>query len=673
MIKNRTVKMTKNTTMKMTTGSDDNGWIITSPELQVKVDRDTLVLEVEILPEVERQELEQEQEHKELKGRQKWRTVQGMDRITVRDGGQNRAISLAEAGLKHFSEYKSGYFQGVQIGLSQFPDSSGLGDLEIKLTVAIHPYTQELVCELYSFGRNKDEGAEERGAEARIEHIAWPAPFDFESSLAEDYTAIPAMQGYLVPANWEKPVFRYEEGSLQGRDAYMPWWGQVMDGGGYLAIVDTLWDARSSFEHIPSVHSRYGILWLPSLGEYNYTRRIRYCFQDEMNYVKMAKLYRDYVKRYGRFRSLREKIAQNPQVGRMIGAAVVHTMVHFYCVPESDFYDKENLANNDQRTPFADRAAQLERLNDRYDGSLYVHVDGWGRRGYDNLHPDILPPNPYCGGWEGFRQLRDTCSELGILLAVHDQYRDFYKDADSYDDRLAVQDEAGAIESCSIWPGGDHSFLCASVAKGYIERNYNQLQDEGIELDGAYLDVFAIVPLEECHNATHPMTRRECAEHRSACFQSIRSRGMIVSSEEPVDWAIPALDLVHHGPYALNPNPGRGPAIGLPVPLFSLVYHDAILLPWTLDTSGWGIPEGDWGFLHGLLNAGLPYLSIDPTDEEIVLVKQLAELHQRVGLLELVSHEFIDGHVRKQRAVYADGTRIEIDLDSNKYDIQYQV
>jgi hypothetical protein len=163
-----------------------------------------------------------------------------------------------------------------------------------------------------------------------------------------------------------------------------------------------------------------------------------------------------------------------------------------------------------------------------------------------------------------------------------------------------------------------------------------------------------------------------------------------VSSEEAADWAIPHLDLVHHAPHALDPNPGQGPAVGIPVPLYSLVYHDALFVPWSLGKGAWGIPDADLGFLYGLGNAGLPYLSIEPTDEELEKVRTMCALHERVGLVELVNHEFLgigdanDGAARspargssadpwrafkKQRFTYADGTTVTIDLSAGSYSI----
>jgi hypothetical protein len=150
----------------------------------------------------------------------------------------------------------------------------------------------------------------------------------------------------------------------------------------------------------------------------------------------------------------------------------------------------------------------------------------------------------------------------------------------------------------------------------------------------------------------------------------VRAWGGVVSSEEPSDWSVRHLDLVHHGPYALNPNPGKGPAFGVPVPLFNLVYHDALLLPWSLGRGEWGIPEKDLGFLHALLNGGMPYLGLNPNPEELDRVGTVCALHRRVALLEMTRHEFLDAGRRRQRTTFADGTRVTVDLDRDTWSVE---
>jgi hypothetical protein len=294
------------------------------------------------------------------------------------------------------------------------------------------------------------------------------------------------------------------------------------------------------------------------------------------------------------------------------------------------------------------------------------------------------------GGWiiRGAKNTVDF-NPSNLLLAVHDQYRDYYEDAPSYDPRHTVMNEDGTRPEHAIWYGGKQSILCSSLAPGYVRCNFSELLAHGVKVGGAYLDVFSVVPGDECYSPEHPVTRAESLRFRGECLDFVRSFGGIVSSEEAADWAIPHLDLVHHAPHALDPNPGQGPAVGIPVPLYSLVYHDALFVPWSLGKGAWGIPDADLGFLYGLGNAGLPYLSIEPTDEELEKVRTMCALHERVGLLELVNHEFLDGGrasetstegpgamgsglwsaFRKQRFTYADGTTVTVDFASGTYEI----
>lgn len=109
--------------------------------------------------------------------------------------------------------------------------------------------------------------------------------------------------------------------------------------------------------------------------------------------------------------------------------------------------------------------------------------------------------------------------------------------------------------------------------------------------------------------------------------------------------------------------------MGIPIPLFNLVYHDALLLPWSLGKGEWGIPQDDLGYLHGLANGGMPYLSLSPDDQHKKQVRTMCALHRRVALAEMRSHEFLDGSYRKQRTTFSDGTVVTIDLDADTFDI----
>jgi len=493
----------------------------------------------------------------------------------------------------------------------------------------------------------------------------WPQAV---SNSCFDYTVVPFMQGMLLRKDWPKKVRLYNT-VCYGRGLYMPWWGHQKGNSAMLVLLETPEDAGCRFEHPAGGPTKIELRWIHSLGKLAYPRRVRLCFFDKGNYVTMAKRYRRHVLEIGHFVSLKEKIARNPLVGKLVGSPVVHTNILYHIQPESSYYHKDEPAKNHQLVSFDERARQLRQLSKKGIKRAYVHLDGWGFRGYDNLHPDIIPPCPEAGGWEGMKRFAETCDQLDYVFAIHDQYRDYYLDAKSYDPRHTILNRNGNRPHGSTWYGGKQSILCSRLALGHVKKNYLSLLSHGVKVRGAYLDVFAVVPPDECYNPEHPVSRADCLKYRGYCLDFIRSKGGVVSSEEPADWAIPHLDLVHHGPYALVPNPGRGPAMGIPVPLFNLVYHDALLLPWSLGKGAWGIPENDLGYLHGLANAGLAYLSLNPGEKELVRVRTMSALHERVGLLEMTNHEFLDKSFRRQRTTFADGTKVTIDLDSDTFEI----
>ena len=570
-------------------------------------------------------------------------------------GRELGAVRLASAARKTAGPYRTGFQTGIKISLSGFRVANGPEvEAPIDLFVGLEGQDEDLVCRILA----ADGGT-------LVRELLWPASFEpgtFES------TVVPFMQGMLLPKGWPRAVRLYDSMSY-GRGLYMPWWGFDRRGASVLVLLETPDDAGCRFDHQAGGPTSIDVRWVHSLGRWSYPRVVRFAFVDGGGYVALAKRYRRHVVDSGCFVSLREKIARNPLVAKLVGAPVVHTSILYHVQPQSSYYDKKDPAKNHQLVTFDRRAAELEALSALGVGRAYVHLDGWGVRGYDNLHPDILPPSPEAGGYEGMKHLADACEALGFVFAIHDQYRDYYLDAPSYNPRNAQVGENGRREFHSTWYGGTQTYLCPSLAPGHVAKNHRALLGRGVKLRGAYLDVFAVVPPDECYNPEHPVTRAECLKYRGMCFDLVRSYGGVVSSEEPADWALAKLDLVHHGPFPLDPNPGAGPAMGIPVPLFDLVYHDAILLPWSLGKGAWGIPESDLGFLHGLGHAGLPYLSIAPSAAELEQVRTMCALNARVGLTELVAHEFLEGSFRRQRFIYADGTAVTIDLDAGTWKV----
>ena len=516
-----------------------------------------------------------------------------------------------------------------------------------------------------------------------VKKVRWPGEMSFEKASRSWYSVLNHQQGLLVPNDWETALDHVVfNGFFETAGAYMPWFGQVKDREGYIAICETPWNAGYTAEHpAGGPYSHVGIYYEPSLGKMDYRRVLRYTLLSDCDYNDLCKVYRAYVRETGHLRTLAEKAAQNPSVDRLIGCSFVHTGIKTVVQPDSDFFDPENPEKNNHCTPFSKRTEEIKLLHNMGVEKLYLHLDGWAQPGYDNCHPDYSPACIEAGGWEGMKELADTMHECGYLFGIHDQYRDFYKSAKSFDENYACRLTDGTIPEHHRWAGGQQSYLCATQAPYYLKRNFAALFENGIELDGAYLDVFTCNEGDECTNPEHRMTRRECYEYRGQCFSWLLAHGILSSSEEVSDWAIPSLVFCHYAPYSfMMKRPGL-PKDGIPVPLFNLVYHDCVIEPWMMDKAS----ENDDYMLYALLNGGAPYLLRDAAylntdgsfegdellalEEMIRRSKTVSALHEKIAKCEMVRHRMNPENWWIQETEFSDGTKVKVDFKNQTYEI----
>lgn len=518
----------------------------------------------------------------------------------------------------------------------------------------------------------------------KVKSVYWPGYMEFDEKKDSWYTLLNWQQGLLVPNIWKTAVDKVVfDGFMGTAGAYMPWFGQVKDRAGYIAICEQPWNAAYYTEHpAEGPYTHVGIRWEPSLGKMDYRRVMKYSFVKDCDYNDLCKIYRNYVIEKGRFKSLAEKAVKTPSIDQLIGSAFLHKGIKTQVMTNSDFYDAENPDKNNHLTPFSVRTEEIKKFHELGVEKLYLHLDGWAEPGYDNQHPDYLPACEKAGGWKAMKELSDTMHECGYLFGIHDQYRDYYYAAKTFDENFATRLADGTIPSHARWAGGPQTYLCATQAPFYVKRNFTEIMDNGIKLDCAYLDVFTCNEGDECSHPWHKMTRRECYEYRNACFEYLLSKGILPSSEEVNDWAIPSLVFCHYAPYDFMLDRPGSPKKGIPVPLFNLVYHDCLIEPWMMDK----VSEEEDYMLYAVLNGGAPYLVRDGAyqntdgsfaggveitiEDQIKRCKVVSDLHEKVAKCEMVRHEMVDGNPEVQRTTFADGTVVTVDFQAQTYQIR---
>jgi len=441
-----------------------------------------------------------------------------------------------------------------------------------------------------------------------------------------------------------------------------------------MVIVETPDDAAYQFSHPAGGPTVIGPRWRSQLGRFSYLRRARFAFIQSGNYVDMAKRYRRHVMETGLFVSLKEKIARTPLVSELIGIPQTRARILQNLTPESDRYDTKDPSKNYSLITFDERGRQLRELKKSGIDRLLVYISGWPNLGYDRQHPDPLPPPEKAGGWEGLKRLIDTCRELNYLVFFHDQYRDYYLDAPSYDEQFAVREEdatlpaqqfpgsrfgdskRGRIPLMRHWDGGPQAYLNARFQLGHLVKNYQLFSDHDIKTQGIYIDVIGYVPPDQDFNVEHPTTHTDAMKGQIDMMNWSRRNLGIVATESGADWVVPYVDMVNSS--------GAGSKAIL-VPLYNLVYHDAVIV-----TFG---ARDQKSLLQGILFGGQPELPLSQTgiDEKIMaLMKAMMLLHKRVGMLEMTNHEFLDASFRKERTTYSDGTTVTVDWDTNTYRIE---
>ena len=286
----------------------------------------------------------------------------------------------------------------------------------------------------------------------------------------------------------------------------MSWWGFQKGNSAMMVIIETPNDAAYQFSHPAGGPTLMGPRWLSSLGKFSYPRYGRFCFLKSGNYVDMAKRYRKYVMNKGTFVSLKDKISSRPIVADLIGTPLIRSNI-LRNFKEGSYRWNREPDNRYKLTTFDQTAEELREFKNMGITNLLLVLTGWSRFGYDRQHPDVLPVAPAAGGWEGMKRLSETCKELGYTFALHDQYRDYYVDAPSFDTQFAIHEEddkgepsvfpgtrfgdfkEGRIPYMDHWDGGKMTYLNSHFMLGHLKMNYQWLFDHGIHPDGSYLDV----------------------------------------------------------------------------------------------------------------------------------------------------------------------------------------
>ena len=182
-----------------------------------------------------------------------------------------------------------------------------------------------------------------------------------------------------------------------------------------------------------------------------------------------------------------------------------------------------------------------------------------------------------------------------------------------------------------------------------------------------YLDTIGGLPLIECFDPRHPLTRIGTRNARLKIMRVATGAGMVLGAEgPPQDWNLKEVAYYDEHPVR----------VGIDVPLYSLVYHECAQLyrqhsdPFNYGMDQYGYLRGPWPakFLRALLYgdqsswtiSNRAYWAWRKTLQEINDV--LAPHQRRLAHEELLSHQFLTPDFLVQRTTFSSGVRVTVNF-----------
>lgn len=516
-----------------------------------------------------------------------------------------------------------------------------------------------------------------------FEKLTYPPPF--KTPDKNHYLLFTDGEGFLLRADdTEYGIGRQIMHSMRGLS--MPWMG-VTDFDfktGYMAVVDTPDDSEIWVKRYDDLIS-FEPIWISQKEKFGYNRKIIYHFFDEGGYVAQCKKYRDYV--WAKLTvppTLREKQKRFPALEKMAGA------VHIYVWDDA------------REVSFA------RELKEAGIGKAFIlwnpNHPPYPEAGYDNRLKEL---GYLSGVYELLRDvhLRDTVGQIdpanrsGTWLNRFRYPGLFHK--------IALVEKGGTLHHSGFGYDINPKTILSLISDIRTDREMDVYPHESFFLDG-----FLASGIFEDYGSENPLTRTEYKEAVIEMNKYFEEKyNAIVGVEWGADYGVPTsayahgMTTLHHmlysSPYRNKENsihymgewdnPSR-PSImvgeyvadehylkwaineQIRVPLYQLVYHDAIATTWRWDDASHHMPEIWWKKdLFDILYGTTPVWSIDrPRWEKFknTFIESYNNVCPWLGEIaydELVSHRFVTDDHKVQESVFSSGKKVIVNFGDSPY------
>jgi len=489
----------------------------------------------------------------------------GSYRLTDKAAGET--WSSAAGGFGEISVMENG--KPVRYPLAAF-DPGGNGDARTLTFRPIPARRDAWVRVSVGMGGNNVDLSYEAAPDLKIDDIRLLDETFAVTAADRGYVVVPAREGILIPAD-SGVAFSHRFGTSDYEGCHMNMMGLVKSGA---AMLVTWTDPYVAIEIKGGSQTVVTSAVLKQSA-----KSVRLQLLGKGDYVTIAAAYREVARKNGLLVSWDEKIRQNAERAKFLGASNVKLWQALRRRMNEDSTQEVSSAVN---WTFDEAAQIAEHVhNDLKMERVLFGLGGWTRRGYDNQHPDIMPAAAELGGDTGFADCARRVMKLGYLFSPHDNYQDMYHDSPSWNEDFIMKTVDGKLVKGGVWDGGRAYITCSRKAVELARRPQNL---EAVQkLTGAnsyFIDTTYAAGLAECFDPRHPLTKNDDMRWKQAISDYARAEFGTFGSEDGREWAIPHSDYFegitgvsgdHFADKKLLSGTGA-----VAIPLFELVYHDAI-------------------------------------------------------------------------------------------------
>jgi len=325
----------------------------------------------------------------------------------------------------------------------------------------------------------------------------------------------------------------------------------------------------------------------------------------------------------------------------------------------------------------------------------------WQRWGYDYRLPDIYPATSQWGTHEELRRLAQTCKQAGVLFAPHDNYIDFYPDADgfSYQKQIAFSRNGTPVKAwINEWRGAQSYRYRADAVEPFLQRNLKLIRD-GLAPDAYFIDVWTSICPYDYWTAdgeffTRTFTNKTWGRHFAWIRQLLGNHAPQIS-ESGHDGLIGYVDGAQTNHLRVGePVPGeRGWCVwnwkcadAERIPWFDAAHHDRFILhgagypsryPGGLDQRLHGIYSDDYMATEVL--TGHPAMVPRPFGRDVVrkywllhaVMRALAL--RRIESVEFAGHHSREDDLHRQHVRYSGGGQVWVNRGASDWSVAGEV